>query len=103
VLAAGDGDLILRGSAPEGASYPIDGTLAIVGARPYGFRIEGPGGFAFRFPVRSLGSGSPPTAEGHLALILAYREARGSGAPGSWLVVEALGFESAEVAGAGPS
>jgi hypothetical protein len=103
VLAPGSGDLVLRGSAPQEASYPIDGTVAIVGARPFGFRIEGPGRFAFRFPVRTPGRVSAPTAEGHLALLLSYREARGSGAAGSWLVVEALGFDAAKASRVDPS
>jgi lysophospholipase L1-like esterase len=91
-LAPGDGDLVVRGWAPPDARFPIDGALAVVGGGRHRFRIERPGRFAFRFAMGGAGRPAPPTAEGHLAVILGWDPAQGS-STADGLVVEALGFE----------
>jgi hypothetical protein len=100
-LAAGDGDLVLRGIAPPQASYPIEATLAIVGGGRQRFLIERPGRFGLRFPRGASGAG-PPTAEGQLAVIVASRTPERDGPTGPWLRIDSLGFEPAASTGAGP-
>jgi hypothetical protein len=99
-LASGDGDLVLRGWAPPDASFPIDGSLVVIGSSRHRFRIERPGRFAFRFRV---GRPAPPTAEGHLAMIVASGPAQGGGSTADGLVIDALGFEPRAAAEGGPT
>jgi hypothetical protein len=94
VLAGGDGELVLRGRAPAEGSYPLDGTIAIQGGARHRFRVERAGPFAFRFPSKRTAGAAPPTAEGLLALVLAFGPLQGGGADRSGLWIEALGFEA---------
>jgi hypothetical protein len=95
VLAAGPGDLVLRGVAPARESYPLDAASAIVGTSPRRFRLDGPGRFELRFPMGSAGDAGLPSAEGMLAVIVASGTAEPGRGVAATLRIEALGLEPA--------
>jgi hypothetical protein len=87
VLPIGEGELVLVGSALEGARYPIAGAVEFLGGESHRFEIRRPGRFALRFPARA-GADAPPTSEGYLVLTLAPDP----GADAGGLRIEGLGF-----------
>jgi hypothetical protein len=98
VLPAGAGDdLVLRGWAPEEASYPVTGALAVVGVGQRPFRIERPGRFSVRARGLRIGPRSPASSEGYAAVLIAPGETHRRWGLPAGLFVEELGFEAASV------
>ncbi len=93
VLAAGPGDLVVRGSVPATAALPVWGALQIVGGRRQSFVIERHGVFELRVPARA--GGWPLSSEGYVAVGISQRVSQAmNGVPVGFLVRE-IAFEKA--------
>jgi hypothetical protein len=86
---------VLRGWAPEQASYPIVATLGIVGVGSRPVRIERPGRFSVRARGLRIGPHSRATSDGYAAVLIAAGETHRRSGIAVGFFVEEIGFEPA--------
>ena len=93
VLAAGPGDLVVRGSVPATAALPVWGALQIVGGRRQPFVIERHGAFELR--VRARAGGWPLSSEGYVAVGISQRVSQAMNGVLVGFLVREIAFEKA--------
>jgi len=91
VLAAGPGDLVVRGSVPATAALPVRGAIQAVGGSRQPFVIERHGPFELR--VRARAGGWPLSSEGYVAVGISQTTGQTMNGIPVGLLVREIAFE----------